>query len=247
MRRVRPLPLALAAALCAGGATPAAAGAQDVPAAIVTDFRQDGRVAPCDHSAAEVRRALDELPADADVLTPDLRQQLEASSEAHTSGRCRAAGVASEGEAGGAGAGDAPDAAEAQRAADEAIAASKGRPPGSPEEVKPTPQPAPPNAQAPAAQGDAIGRATRVPPDRTGAGDAPAPCCCCSSSPCSRRPPCSCGRSPVPPEHPARVGGRPPRAPRSGLAGLQRLVGVHRLGAPRTVKDPQTRHFRRSV
>jgi hypothetical protein len=100
MRRVRPLPLALAAALCAGGATPAAAGAQDVPAAIVTDFRQDGRVAPCDHSAAEVRRALDELPADADVLTPDLRQQLEASSEAHTSGRCRAAGVASEGEAG---------------------------------------------------------------------------------------------------------------------------------------------------
>lgn len=180
MRRVRALPLAVLTLLCAGLAAPPAAPGQDVPADILADVRGDGRIGPCDHSAAEVRRALEELPADLDVLAPDLRAQLEASSEAHTSGRCTAAGRASgdgdpagaaEGTPGVPGAGT----AAAQRAADEAAATAEDRPPGSPDQPNPTPQPAPPNAAAPATQDDAITRAARAEPGRTTPGDAPAP------------------------------------------------------------------------
>jgi hypothetical protein len=177
MRRPRTMPLAVLAALCAGGALAPAAGAQDVPGTILADFREDRRVAPCEHTAAEVRQALDELPADADVLTPDLREQLEASAEAHTSGRCRrGAGVASEDDAAtGAEAGGGAGALEAQRATEEAVKAAKDRPLGSPDQVNLTPQPPPPNAEAPAAQDDAIARAAQADPARTAAGDAPAP------------------------------------------------------------------------
>ena len=68
MRRVRALPLALLTLLCAGLAAPSAASAQDVPAAILADFRQDGRIAACAHPEPQVRRALAELPADVDVV-----------------------------------------------------------------------------------------------------------------------------------------------------------------------------------
>jgi hypothetical protein len=177
MRRVRTLPLALLAALCAGVAAPGAA-AQEIPAPILEDFRADRRVGPCDHSAAAVRRARAELPADADVLTPDLREQLEASAEAHTSGRCRAAAAARAGSDDGA-VGPAPaepgaGALAAQEATDRAARAARDRPPGSPAQPNPTAQPVPANSPAPTARDDAITRATRVPPGRTGAGDAPA-------------------------------------------------------------------------
>jgi hypothetical protein len=178
MRRVRALPLAVLTLLGAGLAGPSAAPAQDVPAAVLTDFRQDGRIAACAHPEAEVRRALDQLPADADVQAPDLRAQLEASAEAHTSGRCRApaGGVAGDGEgAGGAADPAGADAAAAQKAADAAAAAARDRPPGSPEQVNPTPQPPAPNAAAPAARGDDVTRAARAAPERTSPGDAPAP------------------------------------------------------------------------
>jgi hypothetical protein len=180
MRRVRALSLAVPALLCAGlGASPAAS-AQDVPARILADVRKDGRVGPCDHPEAAVRRALEELPADADVLAPDLRAQLEASAEAHTSGRCTARRVSGDGEpagaAGGTGAGvPGSGAAAAQEEADAAAAAAEDRPEGSPDQANPTPQPAPPNAAAPAARDNAIARAAQAEPARTAPGDAPAP------------------------------------------------------------------------
>ncbi len=178
MRRVRALSLAVPALLCAGLATSPAASGQDVPAAILADAR-DGRIAACEHPAADVRRALDALPADADVLAPDLRAQLEASAEAHTSGRCRASrGVSEDGDGAPAGPGAAvpgSGAAAAQEAADASAAAAEDRPPGSPDQANPTPQPAPPNAAAPAARDGAIARAAQAEPARTSPGDAPAP------------------------------------------------------------------------
>jgi len=177
MRRARALSLAVLTLSCAGLAGPPAAPAQDVPAEILADAR-DGRLAACDHSPAQVRRALDELPADADVLAPDLRAQLEAASEAHTSGRCAAGRrVSGEGEPAGGAAGGEPGSgsAAAQEAVDAAVAAAKQRPPGSPAQPNPTPQPPPPNAAAPAARDGAIARAAQAEPGRTAPGDAPAP------------------------------------------------------------------------
>jgi hypothetical protein len=179
MRRVRALPLAVLTLLCAGVAGTSAASAQDVPAAILADLRQDGRIAACAHPEPQVRRALDELPVDVDVQAPDLRAQLEASAEAHTSGRCRApaGGVGADGDGAGGAAADpsGADAAAAQEAADAAAAAARDRPPGSPEQVNPTPQPPAPNAAAPAARGDDVTRAARAAPERTSPGNAPAP------------------------------------------------------------------------
>jgi cobalamin biosynthesis Mg chelatase CobN len=48
---------------------------------VYRDFRDDGVIEACDHTEKALQKTLDELPAEADVETPDLRPALEAAIE----------------------------------------------------------------------------------------------------------------------------------------------------------------------
>ncbi len=87
----RPL-TAVLAALALLAAAPAASHAQDPPAdapaavqAIYQDYRNDGKIEPCDHKVADLQEALDTIEPDFDQDYPDFRAALEAGVNDHDS------------------------------------------------------------------------------------------------------------------------------------------------------------------
>ena len=55
---------------------------------VMRDYRDDGVIEACDHKRRALRDTLDELPAEADIETPDLRPALEAAIEQVKADEC---------------------------------------------------------------------------------------------------------------------------------------------------------------
>lgn len=160
MRRVRGR-RSIALALTLLAAAPAAASA-DALTRVFGDYRADGRIDPCSHSAGALQEARGNIPNDIEQYAPDFPAALDSAIEARAAGACdrpaRDTGTAP--------AAAAPPPPSGGTRAPAAPAPSA--PPGSPPAPAPAARPAPGAAVRALPAADA----TRL---RTGAEDAPAP------------------------------------------------------------------------
>jgi len=179
------LPGLLAVLALLGAAFPLAAGAA-VPAnvkRVIADYRNDGRIDPCKHSAKDLRDTLKAISADTEQYAPDFPAAVEAALEARARGACDKKAAGGGGGGGGDGAGSAPAAPGAGGSAPPAPSPAPAPPPAAPSpggEVVAEP-PAPPASGAGITQGAPPPQDNRPnvvltrPASGAGAGDAPLP------------------------------------------------------------------------
>ncbi len=80
--------LALAAVLLCTGPTVAAAAVAPNVKRVLADYRNDGRIDPCRHSAKDLRDTLKAVSADTEQYAPDFPAAVEAALEARARGEC---------------------------------------------------------------------------------------------------------------------------------------------------------------